>query len=177
MNEKEQLIQNLNSAMPIAQQMQKIEDEIGSIEVQIEKQKKFWGGMKVVAIIAAIILVFAIIAIITGEKFKAGDLLGLLITGFIIFIYAMHLKKLKGEKQRIDALNNQYKGLQQNPNLAWLHDKYRTSSCIHKIAEYVNSGRADSMKEALNLLEEDIHRQEMEDAAAFGAFYGAQSGR
>lgn len=33
------------------------------------------------------------------------------------------------------------------------------------------------MKEALNLLEEDIHRQEMEDAAAHGAFYGAQSGR
>ena len=32
-------------------------------------------------------------------------------------------------------------------------------------------------KEALNLLDEDIHRQQMRDAAALGAFYGAQSGR
>ena len=173
MSEKDQLMQNINASIPIAQQMVQVENEIAQIEEKIEKKKKFWGGMKIVAIIAAVIFVLGILMIASGTKFDISILFPI---PFIV-IYILHLIIMNKVKKQIEPLNQKLTALRAEPSLAWLPDKYRDGGCIYKIAEYVNNGRADSMKAALDLLEEDIHRQQMEEAAMVGAYLGAQSRR
>ena len=54
MNEKDQLIQNINGAMPVAQQMQKIEGEIDQLKDEIERKKKYGCGWMLMIMIAAV---------------------------------------------------------------------------------------------------------------------------
>ena len=43
-----------------------------------------------------------------------------------------------------------------------LPERYLLPTCIRSIIDYVESRRADTLKEALNLYEEEIHRRKME---------------
>ena len=178
MNEREQLLQNVKGAIPIANQMKQIMLEINQSEDIIERKKKFWGGYR-----AVIINFFAIIFFIAGISDlinEPGDrmqgFIAALISGAVIYGYIMYLKRVKNEKKKIESLNQKHMELAQNSALSWLPAQYRYFSCIYMISEYLNNGRADNMKEALNLLEEDIHRLHMRDAAAIGAYIGAKSG-
>ncbi len=92
--------------------------------------------------------------------------------GIPIYLYIWHKKDIK-KKEQI----KKHSEVAADPSLSWLSAKYHDSFYIFKIAEYINNGRADTLKEALNMLEQEIHQAEMKEAAIIGAYYGAQSDR
>ena len=170
MNEKERLIQNINTSMPIVQQIVQAQNEIDKLEERIEKNSGFWKGMKVAAIISAVILALAIVLIIGGEK---PDLSLLYPIPFIV-VYILHMKKIRGIRAQIEPFNKKIAELWSDPALEWLPHTYKTTYCFFKIAEYVNNNRVDNLREAINLIEEDIHRLNMREAAALGAYLGSR---
>lgn len=44
-----------------------------------------------------------------------------------------------------------------------LHPDYQSASCVKDLIRYLETGRADSLKEALNLYETELHARRMED--------------
>ena len=48
MNEKDQLMQNINGAIPIAQQMQALETEINALEQEVQKKSNYGCGTIIV---------------------------------------------------------------------------------------------------------------------------------
>ena len=83
-----------------------------------------------------------IIWLIFGTIFWALPVYGLL-----IFFY---VKKKKLEKETAV--------LQQDPSLSWIPETFRIDYCFGKLREYVQYNRAGSIREALNLLENDYNQ-------------------
>ena len=177
MDERELLIRNVNEAMPMTPQMKQLEETISSLSEEYNKKKK-------TGIIGAISIFFGGIFLLTGistsllsieEKNTFNLITALFITilGFVIIHVGYKKKKKRAKKcEKLLAENrNQLTILQSSPGLAWLPPDYRTSECINIISSYVNSGRAETMKEALALLDQTIHNERMENAAFLGAYY------
>lgn len=178
MNEKDTLVQNVNGALPTAQKMNQLENEIVQLNAKIEEQKKF-GCLSVLPAFFAVTLIpsgYFLLMHPNGKK-----LLGLLLLAIgCVLAYFVFIKRIirQGQyKKRIAEVQQECEVLRDDATLAWLPAEYRTGSCLNAIISYVQNGRADSLKEALNLLENELHQQRMESAAAVGAYYGAQSGR
>lgn len=173
MNEKEQLIQNISNSMPVTQELKKLEDEVNLVFDKIYKKEKFWKGWKVLTIIDLIIFVPALILSFSDLK----ELPGVLLFGIPVYLFIWHKKDIKKKEQNINELKQKHSEVASDSSLSWLPAKYRDSFCISKIADYINVGRADTLKEAINMLEQEIKQEELKEAALIGAYYGAQSNR
>ena len=57
---------------------------------------------------------------------------------------------------RTKKLQKELAVLQQDPALGWLPPQYRTSFCYGKLCEYIQFDRAESTKEAFDLLQREI---------------------
>ena len=91
--------------------------------------------------------------------------------------YLVGFKKITKKilaKNRLPKLQQELAELANDDTLSWLPEEYRTSSCINSINRYVNTGRADSLKEVLKLVDLELHRDRMETAAFVGAYEGVQ---
>ena len=178
MSEKEQFINNVNGAIPMAQKLNQLEDEIDTFSAEIEQKKKF-GCLWVVAFTYSVLMVVMGVAAILGYCLKGftSMLFFFAIASPPIILLVLRLKRVNVCKAKIQELERNVAIIQGDSTLAWLPAEYRTGSCLDAIIGYVQNGRADSLKEALNLLEADMHRQRMEEAAVVGAYIGAQSGR
>ncbi|MCR8850527.1 hypothetical protein NQ095_19080 [Rossellomorea sp. SC111] len=64
-------------------------------------------------------------------------------------------KKLRGIYDRLDELERQF------TETTGIYYEYITVYCLEKIERYIHSGRADNLKEAYNLLEVDLHRDDL----------------
>lgn len=175
MDEKEKLISCLENSMAVTRQLQTLEEQIDDIELRIDAKERFWKGMKTLAVIGNIIGFICVVSLFV-DKLTVGMVIVTMICFLPAFFYGKHKTQLKKMRKETEELQKKYSELQKDSALSWLMDKYRTSECILNIAEYVQSGRADTLKEALNLLETEIHNKRMESAAAIGAYFGAQSG-
>jgi len=56
-----------------------------------------------------------------------------------------------------------------------LPEQYTNRKAIKSFISYLKVGRADSLKEAINLFEEEQHREKLEDAQQFAAYASARS--
>lgn len=173
MNEKEILIQNVNGAIPTAQKMKQLENEIEQLSVEIERKKKY-SCLWVVAFVFSFVLVIGGIGLIYVEEFT---LMPFAVASLPVIFLILRLKRINACKSKIKELEGNIANMQNDTTLAWLPAEYRTGSCLTAIIGYVQNGRADSLKEAINLLENEMHQQRMENAAAVGAYIGAKSGK
>lgn len=183
MNEKEMLIANVRASEEVGQQITSKEGEIDKLLTKKAARRKATGGESLMGRILWFMFIYCclfscgtVIIISTIGKIwePLGTLACLIFCGYLIYFYfvegfVLNVKIKKAQKE-IEVL-------EQSPQLSWIPAEYRKSNCITAIISYVQSGRADTMKEALNILEQDMHNQRMENAAALGAYYGAQSGR
>ena len=174
MNERETLIQNISAALPIAQQMSLIEEEVGKLHEEREKKKKIGVGLIILLIIAVLCVLYGFVVIVATKHL---DGLFNVVLGVIPFVAVY--KRLQRAKEcliKIEELKEKYQGMQNDSNLSWLPMDYRSSFCISEIATYVQNGRADTLKEAINLFETEQHNQRLENAAALGAYWGVLTG-
>ena len=175
MNEKEILIQNVNGAIPTAQKMKQLENEIDQLSAEIEQKKKF-GCLWVVAFFFSFAFVISGVCFILAEEF-GSMLFAFAVASLPVIFLILRLKRINACKSKIKELEGDIANMQNDTTLAWLPAEYRTGSCLTAIIGYVQNGRADSLKEAINLLENEMHQQRMENAAAVGAYIGAKSGK
>ena len=92
----------------------------------------------------------------------------------IVFL-VNHIRRVMKCKSTIAQSQQKLTILSLDDSLSWLPESYRTASAVFYIAEYVQNGRADSLKEALELLETELHRKRMEDNAFLGAYFANKS--
>ncbi len=99
-----------------------------------------------------------------------------------ILLYALHIRgKRKNKKQLAQAIDRYY---ELNEEL-YAHycryencpigPEYTNPANLQVIRQTIISGRADTIKEALNILVEDAHRERMEDLSARTAQYAQQA--
>ena len=164
MNEKEMLIQNVNNAMCLTKKMKPLESEIGNLEFKLETQipKKFF----------IFCILFLINIVCTLEQLSVYGSLNLnsaalsVIFGFILYITGIKTIMDKSIAQKsLPVINRKLSKIKNYDTLSWLPGEYRTSVCINAINRYVSAGRAETLKEALILLDMDSHLEQMENVA------------
>lgn len=170
MNEREYLIQSINMSMAIMKQIHDLEEQIENLEDELEqKDKKLGCGTY------AILGFLGFLALAGMERVFKGGLSGILyivpLAAYSIFIIQRQ-NKVKKYKANLKQLNATLSGLQNDSVLSWLPMDYRTSDAFASIGSYISNGRADTLKEALNLYENEVQQQRVVDAAFLGAYYG-----
>lgn len=166
MSEKEQIIQNVNAAIPVAKQMAELEAEVAE---NTEKEKKSRSS-KWLFVIPLFFGAAALMQLMRGNI--AQVLVFAVITAVLCFIILSLKNKHKKCEQALAESKKKLELIKTDPALSWLPAQYRNPACVNNIMDYIQTGRADTMKELFNLLDEDIHRQRMENAALVGAYLG-----
>ena len=171
MNEKEILIQNVNNAMPVAEKMKPIEDEISKLDV------KSGGRIQIKSVVFLFLFLIFTTSIldqlINCRAPFPNDIIFSAIFGFLS--YKTGIKQLMDKiraKRTIPVLKQKLSEIANDGTLSWLPEEYRTSGCINAMSRYISAGRVENLKEALNLLDLDLHRERMEGAAMIGAYAG-----
>jgi len=167
------LIKDLSVALPIYEHLSGLYDEI--FELQYKQNKKWKFLFVIVLYVLATSLVTSVFTII-------GDIIALVIpsilnmtVGMIIVISSyilgvfvvMYIKKLKYNyyQKKIDVIESEMQAyLKQHdcPELYSLPERYRNYVAGKFIYEVLTSGRADSLKEAMNLYEQQVHIWDLE---------------
>ncbi len=178
MNEKEIFMANVNNSLPLAQKLNQLEDEMEQLSEEIERKKKF-GCLWAMALgFSALMAILGVVAILAyGLKGFTSMLFFFAIASPPVILLVLRLKRIITCKTKIQELERNIANIQGDISLALLPTEYRTGSCLNAIIGYAQNGRADTLKEALNILENEMHQQRMESAAAVGAYIGAQQGR
>lgn len=176
MTERENLIRNIQESAHIAEQMRNVEAELLKC---VESADKYSVNKKpsVITIIAAVI---DLIIILFGGGFEtANGGLFIIICSVIVAKYVLtvvlstlFVKNIKNKAARLDA---EHTKLRNDQSMQWLPDKYRNSTDFNMIASYLKNDRADTLREAINILEQESHYRRMENAAAMGAYYYSQN--
>lgn len=177
MSEKELFIINANNSLPLAQKLNQLEDEFEQLSEEIEQKKKF-GCLWAMALgFSALMAILGVVAILAyGLKGFTSMLFFFAIASPPVILLVLRLRRIITCKTKIQELERNIANMQGDISLAWLPTEYRTGSCLNAIIGYAQNGRADTLKEALNILENEMHQQRMENAAAMGAYIGAQQG-
>ena len=191
MGEKEILIQNITNAMSAAKKMEPLEMEMNKYEaiINVPKKKKnislfgFLMGYLRWVFVISLLVTAGMTAVLTfmavgGLEFDAAFmcLIMTVILGLLAYIVGFRkiVKKILAKK-RLPELQREHAEISSDDSLSWLPEEYRTFGCINAINRYVNTGRADTLKEALNLVDLEIHRDRMQNAAFAGAYSGIQN--
>ena len=175
MNEKEQLIQNVNASVPVMEQMHQLEMEITALEDEVQKKSQYGCGTGIVLGMVVLFGIFSLGILLGGRNNNPNDTQQALICVGIMVVCLVFLfrqiKRVKTCKSQLGLSKQKLILLRADNSLSWLPESYRTSSCISAIRSYLLDGRADSLKEAINLLETEMHQQRLEDSAFLGAYY------
>ena len=181
---KEQLIKELESILPIMKKVGVYMNEVDRLDMQIRNLKsrysqpkgatlmdgiKGWGmGFLGATIICGIFwntLPISVLKVLY-PLFLLLILIGM-VAGTII-----GLKKAKGSGKKEDAellaQIEQYKQKRKASEDKWISipEAYASPLFVQTAYDYLVSGRADSMKEAINLFEAEQHRNRMEQGIA-----------
>ena len=158
--DKKELIQFLGNVKPLFDTLRNSYEQYERVEEQIavkesQKKTKLSGGQ--------------IIGVIAGCFFYIAP-------GIIYYFYAQNSNKKQNEllekdiqllmDQRnaiTDDLTNQIQTIQQTGIQTILPEQYLDATALDYIYGYLIGGRADNIKEALNLFEEEKHRLNMEN--------------
>lgn len=160
MEEKEQLIKNISNARPVMERMVEIMDMQDVLSAKIGKKE----DSKIAVILAYLFLGSLPLLQLGNVKSFAGFIV-LLIFALPIILFILHRKKKKARMSQYFKNAQEIEALKLNVALVWLPESYRHPYCYYNIAEYISNGRADNLKEALNLLETQMHQERLEAAA------------
>ncbi len=174
MNEKDELIANINASFDI---MKKIEILENGILMYSDKRRKARGvGSFILFYIVGAVLGGLLMMVLSNIPFFAyGPMSGLIaFSMFILPILVPILARIMRSKQcenEINKLNAQLTTYKNDPVLYWLPAAYRDSFSFTQIASYIQNMRANNIQEAINLLETEKHQARLELNARYGRRY------
>lgn len=158
MTETEKLIGQINESAAIMTEVDKNEDVVIANEEKLRKGEK-WILVVIVSLLLS--MLFGYLAVSIGEP-----LVGIILIVVFAAILALQIRSRMNRKKKITDLTAKNNELTNNPVLAWLPMDYRNGYDFFKIAEYVQNQRANTLQEAINLLEREKHERRVEIYAA-----------
>lgn len=178
MNDKKELLKTLQTAVGVLREADglhenccEIEEKIDVLKQDMSKYKMSWA---ILSILASPIILITLIGGVGGGS--AGYILFsialIIVAGILIYFDIQHDKtrraRLSGEIGRREddlkasrtTLNtyiaNNFKLVMEIP------ERYRYYHAVSCFVDYISSSRSDTLKEAINLYEEEMHRKRME---------------
>lgn len=97
------------------------------------------------------------------------------VTAICVLLYVRRKIKVINAKKKIANLEDEYSKLRENEALEWIPISYRNGYDIILLMKYFINDRADTIREAINILEAEKQNARMVNAAATGAYYGAKN--
>lgn len=145
---------SMNAALNKLAEVTEIADKKSKYEDRKGSKGKFFLRYAIIMILGAILF---------SRSIVMSFIIPIVAFVYPIFMRSYYGKKLKETEAEIDKATNEYNVIINNPVNDWIPQDYKNPIYFAKIAEYVRNKRAFSLKEAFDLLEEDIHRQKMEN--------------
>ncbi len=185
MEEKKQLLEKFYSSKQVIDQMRPIENRRNELQNKVTQgESRRHGCINLIFLVwfSATLMIFIPIVFNSDDSSLASKIE--LLAGFIILLNVIpiiwfiasiiKIIVLKIWKKEIKRKDDELNIIRQNKELEWLPFIYRTSPAFDSFYMYLSTGRADTLKEAMNIFETELNAQRMGTAAAIGAFYGAQ---
>jgi len=141
--EKEELLQKISESAPFMSELAKAEDVITDYPKAKSKAYKW--------IMLTLWPAFLGILFFVGFLTATEDKLKFFLITLILFVpTALAIIAFMKKKQTYDEAVKKTKDIENDPTLSWLPISYRTSFAFSYISDCITSGRADTLKEALN---------------------------
>ncbi len=160
MNEREELIKNINASLEVMKKIDKCEDKLSRI---YDKYGMMYGvGFVLLYIVCILIGGGVLFAALCVSMIKESFLIIPIAVVCILFAFAEPIlirksliKKYekKGGKLLVDIAK-----YQNEPVLSWLPDRYRFAVCYGIIIGYVSGEKVNSLQEAIDLMEQEHHQ-------------------
>lgn len=187
--EKEQLLKDLSAALEYAKSVDSLQSRLSAIENDIFDLQNKKGNIlfTIIAIVVSLVLycpamliVTLLITPITGDWDYSLDyspiitaILGIIIIVIAIIVDVSKNKKIKTKKskrlpelyeeKRIDTQKlQQIMDLHKN-KFNMFPQEYMIPFALEYFISVIRSGRADTMKEAMNMYEDQLHKWKMEN--------------
>ncbi|MDE6780236.1 MAG: hypothetical protein K2J40_02070 [Ruminococcus sp.] len=152
MNEREELLEKFQNAMPLV-------NELSSLENKSAKYDKTKDRLAKIIAVFTFIVVFAIIVSVSFKwgfgGFIEGSFPFIVGLAIMIWLYTVNKKKIIVTKDAMTKIFN-------SEELSFIPFSYRNSVNIVGIYMVLVDMRADTFKEALNVWEQDKHNMVME---------------
>ncbi len=166
MNEKEQLIANVNASEKVFKKLTDAETEFVDSYNKYAKEIKGQGDSSVGRVIVAVfsfffctfVVGFGTVLFVASFLEKIWEPLSYLFVPFflcgpLLWVYMVFIKPAQ-KKKLLKTKGSELETLKQSPQLAWLPYDYRNTSDIEIIKEAVQYNRVDSLRDALKLCDQ-----------------------
>ena len=173
---KQELIREIENLFPLIKRIEEFEqcamgvqNQINEADENIRKKKSFR------TLLTNFMVGFAVLGYLAQETFNKS-IVAIIIFGIIGGVISfVVLNKIRGpqkdiekkerlekefekmEKEIVEEIGAEYINAQKI-----IPQKYLYSGCVYTLYDYLTNGRADSLKEAINLYEEEQHRLRLE---------------
>ena len=141
--EKEELLQKIDKLVPLMAELAKAENVISDYPKVKSKAYK-WIMLSLWPAFLGILFFFGFLTA-TEDKLKF-----FLITLILFVPTALAIVASSKKKQKYDDAVKKVKEIENDPALSWIPISYRNSYAFSYISDCITSGRADTLKEALN---------------------------
>lgn len=154
--EEYNLMSAIEESMPVIAKMKEVCEETEKLE-----KIKAKSGIRGMCILGGPFMVFCFILGICGlfDLDFTGAFICLGLSGTFFYWVYYRRKRFKKCCKRIEELDQEQKKLSNDDRLSWISINYRYYYSLTIITGYITNGRADSVKEAINLFEKE--RREM----------------
>ena len=165
MNEREILIADISGSFESMRVVEAIEAEF---ILTLSKRAKARGVGRFILFYLVGAALGGLIMMMFANSQAAGSLIG-----FALFILpillpiVMRIMSTKTYDKKLNKLNEELVTAKNNPSLCWLPMAYRDSFSFKNIATYVQNMRANTLQEAINLLETEKHQARLEENAKY----------
>ena len=165
-NDKDALIAQMENSMQVMAAIKEKEDAIEATEEPIAKlEKKAKKGR---------VVVFSVVGLIIGSSFSSDSVFLALVfmvafIGGSILAYKARTKNLSALKEQRNNDERTLETLKNDAVLQWLPYDYRDSTAFAYIYQYIVNLRADNLREAINLYENEKHQARLELISAISA--------
>lgn len=183
--EKENLIAQIKEILPVTKKLEghlenlsQIENYIANLDAQINAPRRFslFTDVAIGAIVIPTVLINVVAKVLTLQPATVGKMyFFFMIAGGVLNFYVSGKIRDKGkdgarrdrtiwQKKYEEAEENMLKDIAPDWDkvLSVIPQDYATPTCIYSVYNYLVNGRADTLKEALNLFEEEQHRWRVE---------------
>lgn len=153
MNEREELLVKFEKAIPLI-------NELGSLENKSDKYTKTKDRLAKIIVVFAFLAIFSLVVCISFKYGFSGFIEAVLpfmcLLAIAIFGYVTNKKKMGENETEINKIIN-------SDGLSFIPVSYRCQSFdIYGIYKVLFDMRADTLKEAINVWEQDKHNMKME---------------
>lgn len=152
--EKEILIAAMTASHGIMQQVEEKEQEYLKLKETLDKASRM--------LYVVLIIILGVVVGMSTSK-AVGDAMSIVLCAAVIAaLLVLRSKSINGIKRKMQKTSDDLTQLKSDPVLNWLPMDYRHSIAYNAIISYIINMRANTLQEAINLFETELHQARVE---------------